>query len=219
VGGNGSTTLIVGPDNNSRATLSKLLERAGFPAIHAATGEDALEAARFEQPWLVLLDVCLSGLSGYEVCRELRDEFGDDLSIVFLSGKRTDPIDRTAGLLVGGDDYIVEPFDPSELLARVRRLDARRRARSNGGSAKDGSLEPPRAATLTQREGEVLRQLAAGGRTREIAAALKITEKTVATHLQHVLAKLGVNTRAQAVALAYRNGLVATNGADERMSA
>jgi len=212
---NGGATLIVDPDVKSRAALSKLLERAGFEAIQAATGEEALDAARSERPWLVLLDVCLSGLSGYEVCRELRDEFGDDLSIVFVSGERTDPIDRTAGLLVGGDDYIVEPFDPSELLARVRRLDARRRARANGGSAKDGSLERPGPATLTQRETEVLRQLALGGRTREIASALKITEKTVATHLQHVLEKLGANTRAQAVAFAYRDGLVMTNGAEQ----
>jgi DNA-binding NarL/FixJ family response regulator len=209
------TTLIVDADRGARAALAKLLVRAGFETVEATSGEEALAKARAERPWLVVLDVSLPDVSGYEVCRELRDEFGEGLSIVFLSGKRTDSIDRAAGLLVGGDDYIVEPFDPGELLARVRRLAQRARAATHGRiEGSNGATGDAFAAGLTQRELEVLRLLAVGHRSREIAARLVISEKTVASHLQRVLGKLGVNTRAQAVALAYQNGLMVANAMD-----
>ena len=207
---NCGTTLIVDIDRESRSKVAKLLEKAGFASAQAASGEEALAAARAEQPWLVVLDVELPDISGYEICREFRDEFGEDLSIVFLSGDRTDAHDRAAGLLVGGDDYIVEPFDPGEFLARVRRLDQRRRRHMTGNGRSNGA---PEASPLTPRELEVLGRLAGGHRTREIAVDLGISEKTVSSHLQRVLAKFGVNTRAQAVALAYQNGFVGTNGA------
>jgi two-component system, OmpR family, response regulator len=197
------TTLIVGTDEDQRSALSKLLRRAGFDSLEAESGEEALETVRAEQPWLVVLDVALPDVSGFQLCRELREEFGEKLSIVFISGERTHPIDRTTGLLVGGDDYIVEPFDPGELLARVRRLDERRRAEQSPARW----LEPD-VSTLTHREIDVLRLLAAGSRTREISLALGISVKTVSSHVQHLLSKLGVNTRAQAVAFAYRHGLV-----------
>ena len=65
---------------------------------------DAVALARRERPWLVVLDVRLPDISGYEVCRQLRDEFGNELGIVFVSADRTEPMDHAAGLLVGADD-------------------------------------------------------------------------------------------------------------------
>jgi DNA-binding NarL/FixJ family response regulator len=127
-------------------------------------------------------------------CRELRDRFGD-LPVVIVSGERTESFDRVAGLLLGAADYIVKPFDPDELVARVRRLVVRDRPR-------------PSATTLTGRERDVLRLLADGLDQRRIAAELFLSPKTVATHIQHILAKLGVHSRAQAVAVAHRDGLV-----------
>jgi len=197
------TALIVDTDGEMRLALSKLLRRAGFEALEANNGEEALESVRSEEPWLVLLDVDLPDVSGFQLCRELREEFGEELSIVFVSGERTHPIDRATGLLVGGDDYIVEPFDSGELIARVKRLNERRRAEP----APMHWVEPEVAA-LTQRELDVLVLLAGGSRTREISTLLGISAKTVSSHVQHILSKLGVNTRAQAVAYAYRHGLV-----------
>src|SRR5947199_241905 len=78
-------------------------------------------AARTARPAVVLLDISLPDVSGFEVCRELRDEFGDDLPIIFVSGERVEAVDRAVGLLLGADDYVVKPFDLDELLARVRR--------------------------------------------------------------------------------------------------
>src|SRR5512133_1403309 len=113
---------VVDDDGRSRTLVSRVLKRVGFRTYEAETGEEALAAAKRERPALVILEVLLPGVAGYEVCRELKDAFGEALPIVFVSGSRTEPGDRVAGLLVGGDDYLVKPFDPDELLARVRRL-------------------------------------------------------------------------------------------------
>jgi DNA-binding NarL/FixJ family response regulator len=189
--------LIADDDERFRELVSSLLSRMGWETFVAATGEEALAAVHRELPALVLLDVCLPGLTGYEVCRELRDEFGDELPIVFVSGERTDSYDRVGGLLLGADDYLVKPLDPNELLARVRRLLAR-----------SASVAPDSASTLTKRELQVLGFLAEGLDQAGIAGQLFISPKTVATHIQHILTKLGAHSRAQAVALAHRDHLL-----------
>jgi DNA-binding NarL/FixJ family response regulator len=195
----GATVLVVDDDDGHRELISTVLGRAGFSTVDASNGEEAMAVARRHQPRLVVLDVRMPDLSGYEVCRRLRDEFGDTVSIVFLSGERTEGFDRAAGLLVGADDYLVKPFSPDELLARVRVRLPR------------AVEEPAPASDLTKRELEVLRLLSEGLAQKEIARSLVISSKTVAAHIQHILGKLGVHSRAQAVAHAYRRGLL--NGA------
>ena len=175
-----------------------MLRRAGLSTVELATGEEALAAAKAARPAVVLIEVALPGASGYEICRELRDRFGEDLPVVFLSGTRTESFDRVAGLLLGADDYIVKPFDPDELIARVRRLEARRRE----------TLAPAGPPALTPREQEVLGLLVEGLTQGEIAERLFITAKTVSKHIEHILPKLGVHTRAQAVAHAAGFGLL-----------
>jgi DNA-binding NarL/FixJ family response regulator len=189
--------LVVDDDDACRALVTHALERVGFATREAATGTAALAAASRDRPAAVILDVDLPLASGYEVCRELRDAYGPDLPIVFLSGARVESYDRTGGILLGADDYVVKPFDVDELLARVRRLVARAARRA-----------PRSQYELTPRERQILSLLAGGIGQGEIAARLVIGEKTVATHIQRVLGKLGVRSRAQAVALAHRERLV-----------
>jgi two-component system, NarL family, nitrate/nitrite response regulator NarL len=193
--------LVVDSSAGARNQVAGLLERIGYETRQARNGLEALEAAKQLQPALVLLEVNLSEVSGYGVCRQLRDRYGDDIAIIFLSGERTEPYDRVAGLLLGADDYIVKPFDEGELLARVRsalRNSDRPPANGRGDSA---------AKKLTNREREVLKLLAGGRTQMEIARTLFISPKTVAGHIQRVLTKLGVHSRAQAVALALEQGL------------
>jgi DNA-binding NarL/FixJ family response regulator len=189
--------LIVDDDAVFAEAITGILQRAGYAPIAAPRGEDGLGVARSGQPRLVILDVCLPDLSGYEVCRQLKDRFGDGLPVLFVSGVRKESLDRVAGLLIGADDYLAKPFAADELLARVRRLIRHTTA-----------VAPSLASRLTPRELEVLRLLANGMGQDEIARDLFISRKTVATHIEHVLQKLGVRSRAQAVALAYREDLV-----------
>src|SRR5947209_1478217 len=114
--------LVVDDDPASRELVTCLLEGIGYPTVEAETGESALVAAGEQRPELVLLDVRLPGISGYEVCRQLRQRFGEQLPIMFVSGDRTESHDRVAGLMIGADDYISKPFVPDELVARVQRL-------------------------------------------------------------------------------------------------
>jgi two-component system, NarL family, nitrate/nitrite response regulator NarL len=196
------TILIVDDDANYRAFVASILDRVGYGTREASSGEEALSSVRSDRPSLVLLDVLLPGVTGYAVCRELRDEYGDVLPIIFVTGERTEPGDRVAGLLLGADDYVVKPFDTDELLARVRRsivrsqLDGRRR----GGTVRA-------VFGLTDRERDIVMRLADGMGQKAIAAELVISPKTVATHIQRILAKLGVHSRAEAVAVAHREGL------------
>jgi DNA-binding NarL/FixJ family response regulator len=165
---------------------------AGYEAVQVASGEEALRAVREIRPSIVLLEIPLGSLSGYEVCRALRED-AREMPIVFVSGSRTESYDRVAGLLVGADDYIVKPYAPDELLTRIRHLVRRSQ-----------SLSPSVTAGLTSREREVLRLLANGLRQEDIAERLFISRKTVGTHVGNILRKLGVRSQAQAVSVAYR---------------
>ena len=147
---------------------------------------------------MVVLEVSLPGICGYEVCRALKEDFGEDIAIVFVSATRKEPQDRVGGLLLGADDYLAKPFAGDELAARVRRL----------GERAVGALDTKVTSILTPREREVFALLAQGQDQGEIASGLFISPKTVGAHIEHILGKLGVRSRAQAVALAYRRNLV-----------
>jgi DNA-binding NarL/FixJ family response regulator len=201
--GSGSI-LVVDADATSRAAVAEALGRLGRPLIEAESAEAALIAAGADRPSLAVTEVVLPTISGYELCRDLKELFGADFPVVFISGQRTDAVDRVAGLLIGADEYLVKPVHPDELLLRVRRLIR--------------LAEPPRyRGALTHREQEVLELLVGGLHQAEIAERLVITPRTVAKHIEHILAKLGVQTRAQAVAVALRGGTADGSAAGERV--
>jgi len=187
--------LVADPHQDSRACICRLLRAAGYEPRELASGSDVLEHARRQRPHLAILEVDLPGMCGYHVCRALRDAYGESVAIVFVSGTRTEPYDRVAGLLLGADDYLAKPVDGDELLARVSRL--MHRPQANGATL-----------GLTSRERDVLGLLAQGLRQKEIARRLVISEKTVGTHIEHLFSKLGAHNRLQAVAIAHRHNLV-----------
>ena len=194
--------LIADADASFSTLVARWLERFSMQAVAVTTGADAVRAVRRNRPALVLLDVHLPDVSGFELCHELRDEFGENLPIILVSGEKTDYHDRVAGLLLGADEYLVKPVDSTMFIAQVRRLV--RRALATEDSV-DGA---PAQRRFTAREREILGLLADGNDRAEIARRLVISPRTVGSHVQHLLSKLGVHSQAQAVALAYREGLI-----------
>ncbi len=109
--------LVVDDDAALAEMLGIVLRSEGFDSSHVADGEHALAAFRETKPDIVLLDLMLPGMSGLDVCRAIRAESG--IPIVMLTAK-SDTIDIVLGLESGADDYVVKPFKPKELIARVR---------------------------------------------------------------------------------------------------
>ena len=119
----GPTVLIVEDEPSIADTIEYALRSEGFHTALARTGGDGLALARSESPACVILDIGLPDRSGFDVCRELR--VFSDIPVIFLSA-RDGEIDRVVGLELGADDYVVKPFSPRELAARVRAVLRRR---------------------------------------------------------------------------------------------
>lgn len=109
--------LVVDDDTALAEMLGIVLRNEGFEPVFCADGDRALAAFRDSKPDLVLLDLMLPGKDGIDVCRQIRNESG--VPIVMLTAK-TDTVDVVVGLESGADDYIVKPFKPKELVARIR---------------------------------------------------------------------------------------------------
>jgi DNA-binding NarL/FixJ family response regulator len=194
----GDTVLIADAEEESRDLLSGVLRNAGYQTLEAETGDEGLELARAYAPAAAILEIPLDGLSGYELCGALKMEFGEGIPVIFLTGTRTEPYDRVAGLLLGADDYLTKPYIAGELLVRLRNLLHRR-------ADPDASRF---ARRLTKREHEVLHLMAEGLQHDEIGQRLFISPKTVASHVEHILHKLGARGRAQAIAIAYHHRIL-----------
>ena len=208
--------LIVEDEPDIRDLLAFHLEREGYHVTKCRSGEEAVRLSQTAPPDLVLLDVMLPEMDGLEVCRRLRrDPRTQAVPIVMLTA-RGDEVDRVLGLELGADDYVVKPFSPRELVARVRAV--LRRARPAPGTAPlaIGGLRIDAAAhtvtvdgapvSLTRREFDLLRALAeASGRvlSREFllenvwgyAAAGEIESRTVDVHVRRLRQKLGAEGR------------------------
>ena len=111
--------LVVDDELTLQETIAFQLTRQGYEVVTSADGEDALDKARVQRPDLIILDIMLPKLDGFEVCRILRQEM--NTPILMLTA-RDDEIDRVVGLEVGADDYLTKPFSMRELLARVKAL-------------------------------------------------------------------------------------------------
>ncbi len=130
--------------------LTGYLEREGFAVVAATDGPAAVEAVRAQAPDVVILDVMLPGIDGIEVCRRIRT-FSD--AYVLMLTARSEEIDRIVGLTVGADDYLVKPFSPREVVARVKALLRRSRVPSTGASAPPPGLAIDVARHLVKVDG------------------------------------------------------------------
>ena len=199
--------LIIDDDPQIRDVLRIALKQAGFATREAGDGAEGLAKALNGRDDLIILDIGLPAMDGFDLCRRLRAE--KDTPVLFLTA-RDDEIDRVVGLELGGDDYVTKPFSPRELVARVRAI----LKRSQGGAGANGTLrrgvlelDPARHlcrvdgqnVALTQREMAILSLLMS--RPENVFAkpqlsdavygpVIHVSDRTLDSHLRNLRAKL-----------------------------
>jgi DNA-binding response OmpR family regulator len=124
----GDLLLIVDDEPNIVALARMYLEREGFQVESVGDGLSALESIYLKKPTLIILDIMLPGLDGLEVCRRLRSD--DHPVLIIMLTARDEDIDKILGLEMGADDYMTKPFNPRELVARVKAIIRRTKSRS-----------------------------------------------------------------------------------------
>ena len=207
--GMGRTILIADDDAHIRQLLAFALRKAGFEVEESGDGEAALKAVAARPPSLVVLDINMPGMDGLEVCRRLRAT--SEIPILFLSS-RDDEIDRVLGMELGADDYVVKPFSPREVVARVtailRRTESKARPARPDGLLAHGRLVLDTSAwcavwsgqevALTATEFSILRTLAAAparvfSRDAIIdqlrGPGFALTDRTIDSHVRNLRAK------------------------------
>jgi DNA-binding response OmpR family regulator len=208
----GERILIVEDERAVARGLEYGLEKEGFVVLMAENGQKALDLARMKKPDLILLDIRLPDISGFDVCRQLRNE-GARMPILILTA-RDEAIDKVLGLELGADDYVVKPYDLRELIARIRALLRRTYGElaetSRGKHLNFGDIEIDLEQLRVTREGEpvfltptefrLLRYLVENPR-RPVSRAMLIeavwgyasdigSDRTVDVHIRHLREKL-----------------------------
>jgi DNA-binding response OmpR family regulator len=159
MGASPATVLVVDDEDMVREVVCTYLEREGYATLQASAGRAAQELIASERPDLIVLDVMLPEIDGYSILADIRER--DDIPVILLTA-RTEETDRLLGLKLGADDYVVKPFSPRELAARVGTV--LRRA---------GKPEPPAPAPSMEFDG-----LAIDGRSREVRVDGQVVDLT-----------------------------------------
>ncbi len=192
------------------------LEKEGIVCLEASEGETALQLARTERPDLLVLDLMLPGIDGLEICRLLRRDPATAAMVMIMLTAKAEEVDRVVGLEMGADDYVVKPFSPRELVARVKAVLRRGRDPQTGTIRRIGTLEVDdakhqvrlagRVVDLTVKEFDLLSALMqAKGRVlnREqilevvwgYANAVDVESRTVDVHVRRLREKLRDESR------------------------
>ncbi len=208
--------LVVDDDTTLRMALTRYLENRGLIVQSAGSGVEALEAFNTNPPDLVVSDVMMPGMDGFEFCRQLRaSRTGQLVPFIFLSC-RGEVDDRVQGHSLGADDYLIKPFEPTELLAKIEgQLERSRRIHSeivrlmqHTGSGEDAreSIPDPGSLPLTPAEEKVFWEVVQGFTNKQIGDRLFVSPRTVQTHLSNILSKLNLENRSQLVRFAFERG-------------
>jgi DNA-binding NarL/FixJ family response regulator len=212
--------LLVDDDKTLRVVIKRFLEKHGYEVEDLGSGTTGLDAFNKNNPDLVISDVAMPGMDGFEFCRQLRSQSqGNLIPFIFLTA-RTGLDDRIQGHSLGADGYLTKPFEMRELLAKVEGV-LERSQRINEEIAKllekssfkrfqtgDGNNDQinPEPLPLTPAEERVFWEVLQGLTNKQISERLYISPRTVQTHLRSILGKFNVNNRTQLVHFAYENG-------------
>ncbi|MCU0565271.1 MAG: response regulator transcription factor [Oculatellaceae cyanobacterium Prado106] len=214
------TILVADDDPGIRLSVSDYLEFAGYSVITAENGEHGLKMVDQYQPHLVVTDVTMPQMDGYEFVRQVRRKPAFRLLPVIFLTARTNTEERIRGYQLGCDAYLPKPFELDELGAVVRNLLERSQLMETEWRLRLQSVEPapesperthtlPRLnLDLTIREQEVLAELVEGRSNGQIGDRLHLSPRTVEKHVSSLLRKTETNNRAELVRFAMEHGLV-----------
>ncbi|MBE9044371.1 response regulator transcription factor [Pleurocapsales cyanobacterium LEGE 10410] len=227
--------LVVDDDVTLRKVLQNSLEQRGYQVISVGSGTEALTKFSQDVPDIIISDVSMPEMNGFEFCRQLRSQpSGKLIPFIFLSAKN-ELDDRIQGHTIGADSYLTKPFEMKELLANIEALIERSRrvhaeivhlieqlANSQSGnavtltgstSASENIAKPateeasaPEPLPLTPAEERVFWETIQGYTNKQISERLFISPRTVQTHLSNILNKLNLSNRTQLVRFAYEHG-------------
>jgi DNA-binding NarL/FixJ family response regulator len=211
--------LIVDDDITLKTALIHYLQKRGYVVQDAASGTEALTLFEQNPPDVVVSDVMMPEMDGMEFCRRLRaTRSGQLVPFIFLSGRK-DLDDRILGHRMGADDYIVKPFEPKELLAKIEaQLERSRRIHSEivrlmqqavenaPPSQPSAPASNPEPLPLTPAEEKVFWEVIQGYTNKQIGDRLFVSPRTVQTHLSNILSKLQLESRSQLIRYAFEHG-------------
>jgi DNA-binding NarL/FixJ family response regulator len=207
--------LIVDDDITLRTALSRYLQNRGYSVVDAGSGTEALEIIEENPPDLIVSDVMMPEMDGLEFCRRLRaTRLGQLVPFIFLSS-RSEVDDRVQGHQMGADDYIIKPFEPKELVAKIEsQLERSRRLHSEiirlmqQAPQTSASAAPPAPIPLplTPAEEKVFWEVIQGFTNKQIGDRLFVSPRTVQTHLSNILSKLQLENRSQLIRYAFERG-------------
>ncbi len=211
------TILVVDDEPAIRLSVSDYLEMLGYSVIAAENGERALEMLEKYHPHLIVTDVTMPQIDGYELVRKIRQQPAFRLLPVIFLTARIDTHDRIRGYQLGGDVYLPKPFDLDELGAVVRNLldrsqmvqsELHLRPQAQSPEETKVQVDLTNPLLLTQREKDVLKLLAEGLSNRQIGDPLHLSPRTIEKHVSSLLRKTETNNRAELVRFAIDNHLV-----------
>jgi DNA-binding NarL/FixJ family response regulator len=196
--------LVVDDEPNLLRAVGACLRGEGFDVVTARSGAEALVRVAETVPDLIVSDVRMPGMDGYQLARQLRSSARTALTpVVFLTAK-DETSDRIEGFRAGVDAYLTKPFEPDELVAVIRSILERVQrthaeiARLIGSSQAESTQQAPfYDEALTEAEERVAEAVARGLSNKEIAAEFRISVRTVENHISHILAKKGFGNRVE----------------------
>lgn len=191
------TILIIEDQPDMLENIATILEMEGYAVLTATDGSEGFDRAQEEKPDLILCDVMMPQMDGYQVLQNLRDDRTiSGTPFIFLTAKG-EKRDQRAGMNLGADDYLTKPVTATDLLSAVSARFERELKRPTAAFAPDFSSPAPLQSKfgLTPREAEVLLWVAQGKSNPEIASILGAAESTIKVHLGHIFEKLGADNR------------------------
>jgi len=206
--------LIVDDDLTLRTAVIRYLQNRGYSVQEAASGAEALSLFEQNPPDIIVSDVMMPEMDGLEFCRRLRaTRSGQLVPFIFLSSRK-DVEDRVQGHQMGADDYLIKPFDPKELVAKIesqlersRRIHAEIVRLMQQSNVETPSPEaPPQPLPLTPAEEKVFWEVIQGFTNKQIGDRLFVSPRTVQTHLSNILSKLQLESRSQLIRYAFERG-------------